>query len=241
LPARWCICDAGHAIECPLQIDVMMDRFEQRRPSSTGLLIHRLIPSSRLHVCRRGEMPDRTAVVRPDRALWILHPRGDPMPAGLSSAEIQVVLLDGNWREAGAMRREMESWGRKVSLPMTGASRYWLRSQPAAGHFSSVEALAFLLGALGHREEQTQLRLQFELHVYAGLLARGRTIEAERYLEDSPVRAALPVVVARLQGGRRPPPAAVAGKGGSSGCLADEHTPARCATPLERGFLRVSP
>ena len=73
-----------------------------------------------------------------------------------------------------------------------------LRDQPAAGHYSTVEALLFLLGRLGFEAEQAQLRLQFELHVYAGLRARGEKAAAERFLADSPVRAAFPELLAKL-------------------------------------------
>ena len=48
------------------------------------------------------------------------------------------------------------------------------------------------------KAEQEQLRLQFELHVYAGLRARGEKAAAERFLADSPVRAAFPKLLAKL-------------------------------------------
>ena len=40
-------------------------------------------------------------------------------------------------------------WGRRISLPMTGPSRYWLRNAPGAGKYATVEALIFLYAALG--------------------------------------------------------------------------------------------
>ena len=42
LPPRWCICAAHREIRCPLQIDVLMQRRERFRPSSTGNLIDRV-------------------------------------------------------------------------------------------------------------------------------------------------------------------------------------------------------
>jgi DTW domain-containing protein YfiP len=107
-------------------------------------------------------------------------------------------LLDGTWRQAGDMSRAIESWGRRVSLPMTGESRYWLRTQAGEGKFCTAEALIFLLRELGHGVAHDQLRLQFELHVYAGLCARGAKAKAAEYLADSPVRAAFPELLERL-------------------------------------------
>ena len=137
-------------------------------------------------------------MVRPGRELWILHPLGEPLPVTAVPENLQVLLLDGSWRQAQDMLRVVEPWGRRVSLPMTGASRYWLRAQQGAGQFSTVEALLFLLAALGLKEAHTQLRLQFELHVYAGLRARGHKSAAADFLVNSPVREAFPELLAQL-------------------------------------------
>src|SRR5690606_39123931 len=111
-----------------------------------------------------------------------LHPLGEAPPPGPPPANLQVLLIDGSWRQALDMMREVEPWGRRVSLPMTGSSRYWLRAQQGTGMFSTIEALLFLLAALGLRETHEALRRQFELHVYAGLCARGKKAEAAAFL-----------------------------------------------------------
>jgi DTW domain-containing protein YfiP len=136
--------------------------------------------------------------VQPGKELWILHPSGEPTPTGQSADGIQVLLLDGNWQQAGEMYRATGSWGRRVRLPMTGESRYWLRAQSGAGRFSTVEALLFLLAALGLPEVHDRLRAQFELHVYAGLRSRGQKVKAEEYLATSPVRDQLWALLGQL-------------------------------------------
>ncbi len=128
----------------------------------------------------------------PGRALWILHPRGEPLPTGVPPAEVQVLLLDGSWREAARMSLVTASWGRLVRLPMTGPSRYGLREHQQEGKYSTMEALLFLLTAFGLSTEASQLQLQFELHVYAGLRARGAKAAAEEFLVTSPIREAFP-------------------------------------------------
>jgi hypothetical protein len=186
-----------------LAIDVLMHRRERWRPSSTGRLIQRVFPRSRQHFTTRERPLDAATVRLPGRELWILHPAGEAVPAGATPEGVQVLLLDGAWREVTDMRREVGSWGRVVSLPMTGESRYWLRAQQDGGRFSTVEALMFLLGALGLERERAELEIQFELHVYAGLRARGRKTVAEEFLATSPLRAAHPELLAQLQA-RRP-------------------------------------
>ncbi len=196
---RWCICTGLRTLETPLAIDILMHEDEVVKPTSTGHLIQRTIPASRRFVWSYKH-PVAPATIRlPGRELWILHPAGDPPPNDADPAKTQLLLLDGSWAQAGDMSRAISGWGRRVSLPMSGKSRYWLRSQQdIPGRFSTVEALLFLLHALGLRETHDVLQLQFELHVYAGLRTRGRLAEAEAYLADSPIRAAFPDVLAEL-------------------------------------------
>jgi hypothetical protein len=203
LTHRWCICAGFQAVVCPLQVDVLIHHREFWRPTSTGRLINRVMPASRHHVFRPGAPPARESVVKQDRALWILHPRGEPLPAGTSPSGLQVLLLDGSWTEAAGMAQAVASWGRMVRLPVSGASRYRLRVQPQKGSYSTIESLLFLLAALGLAKEEAQLRLQFELHVYAGLRARGNKTAAAEYLATSPVRDAFPELLLQLEQ-RRP-------------------------------------
>jgi DTW domain-containing protein YfiP len=199
MPLRWCICAAHREIVCPLAIDVLTHHRERYRPSSTGTLINRIIPASRHILWRHERQLTRTEVVVPGRELWILHPHGDPLPATLPPPnEVQVLLLDGSWREASAIAREVRGWGRLVSLPMQGASRYWLRAQADAARFSTVESLLFLLSQVGEVEAHEALRLQFELHVYASLRGRGQKRASEEFLVESPVRGAFRELIARL-------------------------------------------
>jgi len=102
------------------------------------------------------------------------------------------MLLDANWPEAGRMTKVVAPWGKLVRLPEAGFSRYWLRGQELSGQYSTVESLLFLLDALGLKNEELQLRLQFELHVYAGLRARGCKATSLEYLATSPISEAFP-------------------------------------------------
>ena len=196
---RWCICEGLRTLECPLAVDVLIHSREVWRPSSTGHLIKRVIPSSGQHVYHHRAPLDRAQIVRPGKTLWILHPLGEPMPTDAVPADLQLLLLDGSWGEAADMKKAVEGWGRRVSLPMTGKSRYWLRAQQEAGQFSTIEALLFVLSALGLNAEHEALRLQLELHVFAGLSTRGNKTLIADYLADSPLREAMPDLLRRLQ------------------------------------------
>jgi len=195
---RWCVCGGFDAISCALEIDVLIHHREFMRPTSTGRLINRVIPASRRHLFRRETPPARVAIAMPGKSLWILHPRGEPLPTGTAPAGVQVLLLDANWAEAARMSQVVAPWGRLVRLPMMGPSRYRLREQQLPGNYSTMESLLFLLAALGLTKEEARLRLQFELHVYAGLRARGNKVAAMEYLATSPVRDAFPDLLREL-------------------------------------------
>jgi DTW domain-containing protein YfiP len=203
LPPRWCICEAQRDLTLPLAVDVVMHHREGNRPSSTGRLVHRVIPESRVHVWRRERRLSATELQLPGRELWVLHPQGAPVALGVPPAQVQVVLLDGSWRETTAMAQEVRGWGKLVSLPMTGTSRYWLRAQSDAGRFSTIEALLFLLRAFGLESAHAALALQFELHVYATLRARGHKEAAEAFLVESPARVEFAALIAALNVRRR--------------------------------------
>jgi DTW domain-containing protein len=205
MPHRWCICAGFATVETSLRVDVLMDRLEQYRPTSTGMLIQRAMPASRQHLFERQARLDRTAICDPEREVWILHTRGEPMPADADPARVQALLLDGSWQAVQVMLPHIEGWGRRVRLPVAAPSRYWLRDAQAADRLSTAEALFVLLESLGQLEAAAALRLQFELLVYAGLLVRGKRAEALDFLVDSPVRTALPELAARLRASNRAP------------------------------------
>jgi len=229
LPPRWCVCGALPAVDTTLAVDLLMHRREQWRPSSTGALLTRAMPHARLHVHRPDprcrELPTLpSALLRPGHECWVLHPQGDvldgPLPLADRTVPVQVVLLDGNWREAGEMLRlfgalvadtvgERAGPIRVVRLPACGAGRLWIREAPAPGQVSTAEACLAILGILGETAAVERLRLHFELHVWATLRARGKRLQADDYLAGSPLAAAIPGVMAALQAPRRdgsPPP-----------------------------------
>lgn len=217
LPPRWCTCDMVPLVETRLAVHVLIHRHESGKPSSTGRLVARAVSGAKLHIYQRETkyFPATTftgATREPTREIWILHPNGQPLPSRADAAEApsnpcrHVLLLDGTWRQAGEMLRTVEGMGRCVRLPNAGdePSRYWLRDQPGSGQLSTAEALIGVLHAIGEHEAEHRLRLHFELHVYATLLARGRREMAERYLGHSPLLTDAPEALAQLHTRKAP-------------------------------------
>jgi DTW domain-containing protein YfiP len=192
------VCRALPLVETQLAVHVLIHHHELCKPSSTGKVVTRAVQGAACHTYQRvsrhfppSGLP--ADACDPARELWILHPTGEPLPTATADASygegIQILLLDGTWRQAGDMLRSVEGLGRCVRLPDAAAepSRFWLRDQPEPSHVSTAEALGHVLQAIGESDAARQLRLHFELHVYATLLARGKREMAERYLGHSPL------------------------------------------------------
>ena len=199
LPPRWCICEEQRAVPCALKVDVLIHDREAERPTSTGHLIKRVIPGAQHHVWRAGHATNPDPIRVANRELWILHPNGEDMPAIIPCpSQIQVLLVDGSWKQATAMMKTVQGWGRRVRLPLGSTSRYWLRNQKEAGQLSTAEALLHLMKALSMLDAHAAFNLQFELHVYATLCARGEKLDATEYLQNSPIATSFPTLVAKL-------------------------------------------
>jgi DTW domain-containing protein YfiP len=205
LTPRWCICAAHTAIQTPFELALLTHKRELFRPSSTGNLITRIFPQARRHVWHPETPLAREQVATQGREVWVLHPNGLPAPADVAPDAVQVVMLDGSWSESAGMARTVSAWGRLVQLPLAGTSRFWLRAKQEGGRYSTAEALLFLLEAFRLTAERDALRVQFELHVYANLRARGNLDLAAQFLEESVIAGALPEFLAQLRMRRKHP------------------------------------
>jgi DTW domain-containing protein YfiP len=198
-------------VETRLAVHVLIHRGEHVKPSSTGRLVARAVTGAACHVYQREHRFFPAAgfpvdAVEPGHELWILHPGGEPVPEptdhdhAAAPARQPVLLLDGTWRQAGEMLRTVEGRGRCIRLPDPSdePSRYWLRDQPGPMQLSTAEAVMGVFRCVGEHEAERRLRLHFELHVYATLLARGRREMAERYLGHSPLLVEAPDALDRL-------------------------------------------
>lgn len=212
LPPRWCVCDVLPLVETQLHVHVLIHRHEHCKPSSTGKLVARTVANAVSHVYQRENRFHPAAgfpadAITPGEELLILHPSGEALPPVSPSdamSRLHVLLLDGTWRQAGEMLPGCKAFGRCVRLPdaASAPSRYWLRDQPEPGHLSTAEALMGVFRAIGDVAAEQRLRLHFELHVYATLLARGRREMAERYLGHSPLLTEAPEALGQLHARR---------------------------------------
>jgi DTW domain-containing protein len=204
LPARWCICEALPRISLPPALTVLMHSIEARKPSSTGHLLRRLIPETRLEVVDLVGPPLPEEVEPEGRESWILHPIGDPAPQVSDPGLVRLVLLDGTWAQASAMIRRRTVRGRLIRIPTPEHSRFWLREQAGPGRVSTLEAVTASLRHLGLNEAAETLDDALEVHVLAGLLTRGFKQKAAEFRATSTRLHRFPGLLQRLQARERP-------------------------------------
>lgn len=127
------------------QVVIVRHYREQTRASNSGRLAHLALPSS---VLLDHGAPGAAPVVVEPAGACLLFPGGVPLTAG---AQVErLVVLDGTWSQVRRMRRKVRGLEtlRTVSLPPVPTGTPRMRASPGEGKVSTLEAIAYALGAL---------------------------------------------------------------------------------------------
>lgn len=157
-----CICALVPQLETRTRVILLLHQLEVQKPTSTGALAARCLPSSR--VLYRGRSPgaDRgdtegvaveIAKEAKGRRAFLLYPHPDATPIeeiGIDGPSILLVVPDGTWRQvARARARLVRQLGlpsvRLAGRPLEGPR---LRTPAAPDRMATLEALAAALGVL---------------------------------------------------------------------------------------------
>ena len=150
---------------------------EHRMPIGTGRMVHLSLPNSELHRGLRFEGAPHLAAALVNAAL--LYPGADAHPPD-SFADAPpgtLVVLDGTWVEARKLLRHNPAL---QALPRIGfvpsiPSAYRIRRAPASHCWSTIEAVAYVLGVLeGDPDRFAPLLIPFH-RLVARQLAYGRS------------------------------------------------------------------
>jgi DTW domain-containing protein YfiP len=161
------------------RVVLFIHRFEQRKPTNTGLLATQCLANSEVVVRGREAMPDAPFVPAPGTRPVLLFPFEDATPLAdfASSAEpITLIVPDGTWRQAGKVRNRVPGLREVpcVSLPRGEPSRYRLRSEPVDGGLATIEAIARALEILEGPAVRAVLDAVFVAMVERTLWSRGQ-------------------------------------------------------------------
>lgn len=149
-----CICDLVPELFARTRVTLLIHYREARKPTNTGLLAARCLVGSQVRIVGARDahsVPgplhvtgEKVLLLYPgDDAVSIDHYAGSPVP-------IVLVVPDGNWRQAGKMRRRIPGLAEAacVTLPDRGATSYRLRAELRAGGLATLEAIARALRVL---------------------------------------------------------------------------------------------
>ncbi|AKT37448.1 uncharacterized protein CMC5_015890 [Chondromyces crocatus] len=147
---------------------LLMHHAELYKSTSTGRLLHRVIPSAHLRLRGAPEGP-APAPLLPERRLLLFPDPSAPVisPELVNDEPVALLIPDGTWKQARRItQRDPAVLGaQRVNLPPGAPSRYGLRRSPRPEALSSFEAAARALGVLEGEAIETRLMAAFDLWV----------------------------------------------------------------------------
>jgi len=184
--ATLCICALVPRLQTRTRLTLLVHYREARKPSNTGQLAARCLDRSTVEIVgQRGRLIEPPIVN--DEVPLLMFPADDAVSIEQYAAcdkPIALFVPDGNWRQAGKMRRRGPGLGaiQCVTLPDTGPTGYRLRAEPRAGGLATLEAIARALGILegdaGPAIEAAMLAV-FRVMVERTLWFRGKLRDGE--------------------------------------------------------------
>lgn len=183
-----CLCAVLPRLELRTRLVLVIHHYELRRSSNTGLLAQRALVNSVVRVRGAGrERLDLTDLLSPDHRSLLFFPSADALEltrelVGRDSRPIQLIVPDGNWRQAGKLhtrQAELRAIPRvKIAAPTE--TRYQLRAQVRPGRMATLQAVAAALRVIEGDAVGDQLLRLYDARVARTLSARGLPLDTLR-------------------------------------------------------------
>jgi DTW domain-containing protein YfiP len=150
--ATLCICDLVPRLDVRTRLSLLIHYREERKPTNSGLLAARCLPGSSVGIVGDRDRPLELPLVRAGERGLLMFPADDAVPIEQYAGSHQPLVLivpDGNWRQAGKMRRRVPGLDALpcVALPAT-TTNYGLRAEHRAGGLATLEAIAHAVAIL---------------------------------------------------------------------------------------------
>jgi DTW domain-containing protein YfiP len=165
-------------LETRTRLVLYIHRFEQRKPTNTGLLAASCLTRSEVRF--RGGPSDTVApfACEDGSEPLVLFPYEGATPLDRvrgTRAPVTLVVPDGNWRQASKMYKRVPGLAGLpcVSLPGGPRSDYRLRAEAHGDGLSTLEAIARAIGILESVDVQRALERVLLAMVERTLWARG--------------------------------------------------------------------
>ncbi len=198
LHRRVCICDRLPCLVTRTRVVLLLHQLEARKPTNTGRLALRCLPSSQEVLRGRigGEGPREVSgpeppawLARAERPVLLFpHEEATPLHAWRDRpGPLTLIVPDGTWSQAVRARRRIPGLADIpcAALPAGLISTYRLRHDARPGRLSTLEAIAHALGVL---EDASVAEALLDVH----RLAVERTLWTRGHLDRSRVHGGIP-------------------------------------------------
>lgn len=151
-----CLCDVIPRLETKTRLSLVIHSKELRRTTNTGTLAAKALPNSQVLVRgKMGEPLDLTLLLTSDYRHILFYPSVDaveltPEFAKQSPLPIQLIVPDGNWRQAGKVHlRHPELAGvPRVAITVPNMAAFHLRAESTSFGMATLQAIAYAYGII---------------------------------------------------------------------------------------------
>lgn len=184
LHRKLCICEFFPLLKLSTKLSLIIHSKELRRTTNTGMLAVKALANSEVFVRGLKEKPlDFEAVLDPAYRSLLFFPSDDAAELDQefiqqSSKPIQLLVPDGNWRQASKIHyrySELENLPR-VMIKATNTATFHLRKESTAEGMATLQAIAYALGAIEGEPVQKALLDLYQLKLNRTLQGRGKGI-----------------------------------------------------------------
>jgi DTW domain-containing protein YfiP len=173
-----CLCALIPRLETRTRLVLYIHRFEERKPTNTGLLAASCLTRSEVRFRGGPDDLSRPFTCEDGTEPLVLFPYEGATPLDrfpTNGAPVTLVVPDGNWRQASKMYKRVPGLAglRCVALPEGPRSDYRLRSEAHQDGLSTLEAIARAIGILESKDVQRAMERVLLAMVERTLWARG--------------------------------------------------------------------
>lgn len=173
-----CICALIPKLNLRTKLSLIIHAKEMKRTTNTGRLAIEALSNSEMVI--RGETPlrvDLSHLLTPDYESYVLYPSDNAVELETikSSKPIQLLVADGNWRQAGKVNQrhpELKNLPR-VKITQKNLAKYHLRKEHFSEGFSTLEAIAIAFGVIEGDEVGSILMALYQAKLKATAEGRG--------------------------------------------------------------------
>jgi DTW domain-containing protein len=150
-PKRVCWCDDVRRVESRTRVVFVQHPREAKVPISTCRMAHHALPNSELHVALMAKgVPALEAICQQEEVAVLFPSEGATQVENLATPPKTLIVVDGTWSNAKKVVEKCPLLSRLPRLAFTPQTpgNYRIRQEPTEKHYSTVEAVAYVLERL---------------------------------------------------------------------------------------------